>query len=153
GSRATAAASSTAPTAACGEVRGAEGCRNVARDRETQARRLTLPDGQGRLRTFAASARARLLAEPPAGAQARSRDGDPAAREPMRRILLAVLAIGLVLPATAAPSSSTWRVVKSKTVSGQFAATGISATIRRPRGIAVRFLGSGVHGTASWGCS
>jgi hypothetical protein len=71
--------------------------------------------------------------------------------------LLAAIAIGaiaLTAPGFSSPSSaSTWRVVKSKSVSGQFAATGISATIRHPRGIAVRFSGSGVHGFAVWGCS
>jgi hypothetical protein len=57
-------------------------------------------------------------------------------------------------PALSSPSSSsTWRVVKSKSVSGQFAATGVSATTRHPRGIAVRFIGSGVQGFAAWGCS
>jgi hypothetical protein len=42
---------------------------------------------------------------------------------------------------------------RSKSVSGQFAATGISATIRHPRGIAVHYSGGGVQGLAVWGCS
>jgi hypothetical protein len=69
-------------------------------------------------------------------------------------IIIAMLA--LIMPAAALSSSSstaTWRVVKTKSVTGQFAATGISATIRHPRGIAVRYSGSGVHGFAAWGCS
>jgi hypothetical protein len=61
------------------------------------------------------------------------------------------LALGAV--STVSGSALIWKVVKSKTVSGQFAATGISATIKHPRGIAVRFRGSGVHGMAAWGCS
>jgi|SRR5262245_45734015 len=71
--------------------------------------------------------------------------------------VLAALAAGLLLALTAASSVSgtalSWRLVKSKSVSGQFAATGVSATIKHPRGIAVRFRGSGVHGMAAWGCS
>ena len=74
----------------------------------------------------------------------------------MRAATLIALALALIVPAAglSSPSSaSTWRVVKSKSVSGQFAATGISATIKHPRGIAVRFVGNGVHGFAAWGCS
>ena len=74
----------------------------------------------------------------------------------MRAATLIALALALIVPAAglSSPSSaSTWRVVKSKSVSGQFAATGISATIKHPRGIAVRFVGNGVHGFAAWCCS
>jgi len=73
------------------------------------------------------------------------------------RKALAALAAGLLLALAAASSVSgfalSWRVVKSKSVSGQFAATAVSATIKHPRGIAVRFRGSGVHGMAAWGCN
>ena len=73
------------------------------------------------------------------------------------RKAIAVLAAGLMLALAVAGSGSSsaqgWRVVKSKSVSGQFAVTGTSATINHPRGIAVRYRGSGVHGMAVWGCS
>ena len=46
-----------------------------------------------------------------------------------------------------------WHVVTSESVSGQFAATGTSATLRRPQGAAVRFLGRNVQGgRAMWAC-
>ena len=52
------------------------------------------------------------------------------------------------------PSEVRWRVVKSKSVGGQFAATGTSATLWRPRGAAVRFLGRNVQaGRVMWACS
>ena len=66
----------------------------------------------------------------------------------MRAATLIALALALIVPAAglSSPSSaSTWRVVKSKSASGQFA--------KHPRGIAVRFVGNGVHGFAAWGCS
>jgi hypothetical protein len=69
-------------------------------------------------------------------------------------ILFFILA--LALPAAALSSSSStasWRIVKSKSASGQFAATAISATIRHPRGIAVRFAGGDASGTTSWACT
>lgn len=62
---------------------------------------------------------------------------------------LACVSVGSALGA----SFLSWHVVKSKSVSGQFAVTATSATIKHPRGIAVRFLGSGVHGQAVWACS
>jgi hypothetical protein len=76
-----------------------------------------------------------------------------------RTIITLVLggAVGAAVVAAPALSSSssasTWRVVKSKTVTGQFATTAISATIKHPRGIAVRFIGIGVHGTATSACT
>jgi len=66
----------------------------------------------------------------------------------VRAATLIALALALIVPAAglSSPSSaSTWRVVKSKSASGQFA--------KHPRGIAVRFVGNGVHGFAAWGCS
>jgi hypothetical protein len=70
-------------------------------------------------------------------------------------VLWAVVALAALTGAGSGSGAGTltWRVVKSKSVSGQFASTGISATIRHPKGIAVRFRGSGVSGMASWGCS
>jgi hypothetical protein len=43
-----------------------------------------------------------------------------------------------------------WQVIRSKTVYGDVAATGVNATVRKPKGIAVHFQGSG---EAAWGCS
>jgi hypothetical protein len=69
-------------------------------------------------------------------------------------VLAAVLALALTISASASSGSAyTWRVVKSKTVSGQFAATAVSGTIRHPLGIAVRFRGTGVSGMAAWACT
>lgn len=69
-----------------------------------------------------------------------------------RTIVSLVAALALALPASASSSASTWRVVNSTGVSGQSATTKTSATILYPRGIAVRFVGTGVRGTARWSC-
>jgi hypothetical protein len=50
-------------------------------------------------------------------------------------------------------SASGWRVVRSKSVSGQYALTVTSATVGHPKGLAVRFTGSGVSGQVLWVCS
>jgi hypothetical protein len=71
----------------------------------------------------------------------------------MKFVSITIVALALAAPTALTASTSTWRVVKSKSVSGQFAATGISATIKHPKGIAVSYVGSGVQGTAAWGCS
>jgi hypothetical protein len=75
----------------------------------------------------------------------------------MKRIVLLAVACSTVALMSVGTASSrgtyTWRVVKSKSVSGQFAVTAISATIRHPIGIAVRFRGSGVQGQAVWACA
>jgi hypothetical protein len=71
----------------------------------------------------------------------------------MKFVSITIVALALDAPTALTASTSTWRVVKSKSVSGQFAATGISATIRHPKGIAVGYIGSGVQSTAAWGCS
>ncbi len=68
------------------------------------------------------------------------------------------VAVGVVMTcllagAALGASALRWHVVKSKSASGQFAATGTYTTINHPRGIAVRFLGSGAQGVAAWGCS
>ena len=63
--------------------------------------------------------------------------------------LLTVLA-ALLLAQGALSAVPGWTLVKSKSASGQFAATGVSATIKRPKGIAVRFRGKGL---VVWGCS
>jgi hypothetical protein len=43
-------------------------------------------------------------------------------------------------------------VVKSKHVSGEFATTGVQATINHPHQIAVKLAGHGVDGDATVGC-
>jgi hypothetical protein len=68
------------------------------------------------------------------------------------RRLLAILAVLTAVCASAASGASDvgrWQVIKSKVVYGDIAATGISATVRKPKGLAVRFVGSGV---GAWGC-
>jgi hypothetical protein len=48
---------------------------------------------------------------------------------------------------------STWRVVETKSASGKHPALGISATISRPQGIAVRLTSRGrVAGAVYWDC-
>jgi hypothetical protein len=74
----------------------------------------------------------------------------------LRFVALPVL-VGIALLAfmlTASDSDpARWRVVESKSVSAQFAATGTSATLRRPKGAAVRFLGRNVQGgRVMWQC-
>lgn len=65
-------------------------------------------------------------------------------------VVLVLWSTGPSGPDTVEP---TRRVVKSKSVSGQFAATGTSATLRRPKGAAVRFLGRNVQGGhVFWAC-
>jgi hypothetical protein len=71
----------------------------------------------------------------------------------MKVAAITIIALALAAPAALGSSVSTWRVVKSKSVRGQFAATAISATIKHPKGIAVRFTGPGASGLAAWGCS
>jgi hypothetical protein len=79
--------------------------------------------------------------------------------KPLRvlRFVALPLLVGMALLAPI-PSASTsdlarWRVVKSKSVSGQFAAASASATLRRPKGAAVRFLGRNVQaGRVMWAC-
>src|SRR4051794_3527850 len=66
--------------------------------------------------------------------------------------VVVTLALGVV-PSVFGGSTYTWRVVKSKSVSGQFAVTATSATIKHPRGIAVRFGGTGAQGQVVWACS
>src|SRR4051794_27595575 len=68
--------------------------------------------------------------------------------------IAAVVAVALAIVGSAfSGPASTWRVVKTKTATGQFAVTATSATIRHPRGLAVRFRGAGVQGQVVWACS
>jgi hypothetical protein len=55
-------------------------------------------------------------------------------------LLLVGMALLAFIPTASTSDLARWRVVKSKSVSGQFAAAATSATLRRPRGAAVRFL-------------
>jgi hypothetical protein len=71
----------------------------------------------------------------------------------VKATLIGVLLAAVLTATAAAPGASDagrWQVIRSKTVYGDVAATGVNATVRKPKGIAVRFQGSGV---AAWGCS
>lgn len=70
----------------------------------------------------------------------------------MRGALAAALATAVVVAASASAASDAgpWQVVRSKTVMGELAITATQATIRRPKGIAVRFVGRGL---AIYACS
>jgi hypothetical protein len=69
--------------------------------------------------------------------------------------LLAVVGMALlaVIPTASSSDLARWRVVKSKSVSGQFAVTATSAILRRPKGAAVRFTGRNAQGEVVWACS
>jgi hypothetical protein len=51
------------------------------------------------------------------------------------------------------PSSIGWRVVASKSATGQFAVTAVNATVNHPRQIAIRLIGQVETGSASIACS
>lgn len=70
----------------------------------------------------------------------------------LTRRFAAALAAAVTLLAIAATAAfgSGWHVVKSKSASGDFAITAISATINNPHKIAVRFTGG--SGNAVWAC-
>jgi hypothetical protein len=63
---------------------------------------------------------------------------------------LLVTTFTLLAVASAAAFASGWHVVKSKSASGDFAVTAISASIKHPHKIAVRFTGG--DGNAVWAC-
>jgi len=65
---------------------------------------------------------------------------------------LGTIALATVLVGTAQASAG-WHVVKSRSASGQFAVTAITATVNRPQGIAVRLRGPVSTGTAVIACS
>lgn len=65
----------------------------------------------------------------------------------------AIVGTAFIVAGSAQAISSGWRVVKSRSVSGQFAATAVSATIKRPNGIAVRLKGGVSSGNAAIACS
>ena len=67
-------------------------------------------------------------------------------------LALAVVA-ALSFSASALSETSGWRVIKSKSVTGAFAVTAASATVKRPKGVAVRFIGRRVRGSVVWACS
>jgi hypothetical protein len=71
---------------------------------------------------------------------------------------VAVLALVTTALLAFVPTASTgdlaeWRVVKSKSVSGQAAVAATSATLRRPKGAAVRLIGRNARGEVWWTCS
>ena len=72
----------------------------------------------------------------------RTNRGYPKALRALRFVALLLL-VGMALAFISTASTSDlarWRVVKSKSVSDQFAAAATSTTLRRPKGAAVRFL-------------
>jgi hypothetical protein len=72
------------------------------------------------------------------------------------KVAILTLALALVVPAAALSSpssSSSWRVVASKSASDPiFAATLTRANIAHPKGIAVRFSGTDIHGDVRGTC-
>jgi hypothetical protein len=76
-------------------------------------------------------------------------------RRSLRRGLLVatcfVLLLALSMAATSSGSSAgRWQQIKGKVSYGDFTVTAISATVRRPKGLAVRIVGSGF---VVWACS
>jgi hypothetical protein len=68
----------------------------------------------------------------------------------LRKFVTGAAALLAALAVTAAALASSWHVAASKSASGDFAATAVSATVNHPNRIAVRFAGSGF---AAWACS
>jgi hypothetical protein len=63
------------------------------------------------------------------------------------------MALLALIPAESTNDLARWRVVESESVSAQFAAAGALATLRHPKGAAVRFLGRNVQGgRVFWSC-
>lgn len=69
----------------------------------------------------------------------------------MKRVVLAAVAAALVFAAPAFGAS--WHKVKSKSVSGEFAVTSFSATVRHPRAMKIRLSGAIDSGNAVVSCS
>ncbi len=68
----------------------------------------------------------------------------------MKRLIVPlVIMAALATPSVA--SAAGWKVVKKKSVSGQFAVTATSATINSPHKIAVDLIGG--RGSIVWACS
>lgn len=67
----------------------------------------------------------------------------------IRRIIPLTILIALGFSAIALANG--WTLVKKKTVSGQYAATVVSATVPHPHALAVGFT-KGSTGTAAWVC-
>jgi hypothetical protein len=61
----------------------------------------------------------------------------------------------LALAASTAGATTGWQILKSRSVTGQFAVTAISATVKypKPKGIAVRLIGRVSSGSAVIACS
>ena len=70
----------------------------------------------------------------------------------MKKLLMSA-AVAVLALATGVSASSGWRILKSKSVSGQFAVTAISATARHPTAIAMRLIGHVNSGVAVAACS
>ena len=71
----------------------------------------------------------------------------------MRKFGLVLLAIAAALVVAVPAFGASWHVVKSKSVSGQFAVTAFNATVRRPLAMKIRLQGAINNGTAVVACS
>jgi len=69
----------------------------------------------------------------------------------MRRAVFAAIGVALLIAAPAFGAS--WHKVKSKSVSGQFAVSAFSATIRHPLAMKLRLLGAISNGNAVVACN
>jgi hypothetical protein len=73
--------------------------------------------------------------------------------EVMKKLGLVLVAIAAALLVAAPAFGASWHVVKSKSVSGQFAATAFSASVRHPLAMKLRLSGAISSGTAAVSCS
>jgi hypothetical protein len=69
----------------------------------------------------------------------------------MKRLVLVAIAAALLVAAPAFAAS--WHVVKSKSVSGQFAVTAFNATVKHPLAMKLRLQGATDSGDAVVACS
>jgi hypothetical protein len=75
--------------------------------------------------------------------------------QPEEAVMKAAIALSVVavVGASSAFAGGGWKVVKRKSVGGQFAVTAVSATVRHPSAVGVRLLGRVDSGTAVVACS
>ena len=69
----------------------------------------------------------------------------------LRKLVLVVIATALIVAAPAFAAS--WHVVKSKSVSGEFAVTAFNATVKHPLAMKLRLSGTISSGNAAVACS
>ena len=71
----------------------------------------------------------------------------------MKKLGLVLVALAAALLVAAPAFGASWHVVKSKSASGQFAATAFSATVRQPLAMKLRLSGAISSGTVAIACS